>query len=320
MRQAAEALAKVRADAAALEQAAAASHARAAPPPKTDHDNPTAHDDDAAYLEAATVANLHAQAIGVQNIKALVPIVLNPMSAHYCNWCGYVLLTLGCYSLSDHVLNNASFPLVPAWTHMDCVVLSWIYNSVSPDLLEIGNHRGNPTARYVWLSIEKHFLGNSETRALCLDAEFRHLVQGDLSINEYCSKMKSMADTLGDLGETVHDRTLVLNILRGLNEKFQYMAALIQRQKPFPSYDDVLSDLPLEEINMGNRASSSTTALVTMPSPAVALPAAPARPPLAPLPRPPVSAPTAPPPNPGAIGGGYWHFLITLFTCQYRCF
>lgn len=220
VRQAAAVLEKIRANANALERAAAAGRACTKPPKNDDH---AATDDDVAYLEATTIASLHAQAAGVQNIKALVPIILDPMSAHYRKWRDYFLLTLGRYSLSDHVLSDAVFPHVPAWSKMDCVVLSWIFNSVSPELLEITNYRGHPTAQSVWLGIEKHFHGNSETCALRLDAEFWHLVQGDLSINDYYLKMKGMADALGDLSETVHDRTLVLNILRGLNERFQYM-------------------------------------------------------------------------------------------------
>lgn len=67
----------------------------------------------------------------------------------------------------------------------------------------------------MWLNIEEQFVGNRLTRALILDADFRTFSQGDLTITEYCTKMKTMADALGDLGEPVLDRTLVLTILRG---------------------------------------------------------------------------------------------------------
>ena len=62
--------------------------------------------------------------------------------------------------------------------------------------------------------------------------------------------MKGMADALADLGEPVHDRTLVLNILRGCNERFQFMSQFITRQKPFPSFADVRAYLRLAELNM----------------------------------------------------------------------
>jgi hypothetical protein len=42
----------------------------------------------------------------------------------------------------------------------------------------------------------------------------------------------------------------VLNILRGFNERFQFMSQLVTWQKPFPSFADVCADLRLAELNM----------------------------------------------------------------------
>ena len=117
-------------------------------------------------------------------------------------------------------------------------------------------------------------------RALLLDVEFRNLSQGDLSVDDYCRKMKGMADALTDLGEPLNDRTLVLNVLRGLNERFQFMAQLITRQKPFPPFADVRTDLRLAELNMVQPsaapsalfASSSSRPPSTTPAPSSASP------------------------------------------------
>jgi cell division inhibitor SulA len=57
--------------------------------------------------------------------------------------------------------------------------------------------------------------------------------------------MKGLADALTDLGEPIQDRTLVLNVLRGLSEQFRFMAQLIPRQKLFPCFTDVCADLRL---------------------------------------------------------------------------
>jgi hypothetical protein len=46
---------------------------------------------------------------------------------------------------------------------------------------------------------------------------------------------------------------LVLNVLRGLNHQFSYLGALIQRQRPFPTFAEVKSDLRLAEINMATK-------------------------------------------------------------------
>ncbi|XP_066373420.1 uncharacterized protein [Miscanthus floridulus] len=133
---------------------------------------------------------------------------------------------------------------------MDCVVVSWLFNTISSDLLDVIHERDGITAQATWLGIEQQFLNNRESHAMLLDAEFRTLSQGILSIDDYCRKMKSMADALANLGEPISDRTLVLNVLCGLNERFQFMSQLITRQRPFPSFADVRADLHLAELNM----------------------------------------------------------------------
>ena len=112
---------------------------------------------------------------------------------------------------------------------------------------------------------QQQFLNNRESRAMLLDAEFRTLCQGALSIDDYCRKMKSMADALADLGEPIQDQTLVLNVLWGLNERFQFMSQLVTHQRSFPSFADVRADLCLAELNMGT-PSASPSALVAAPS------------------------------------------------------
>jgi hypothetical protein len=259
VRAAADALDKERAAADALEQQAAALRTRV----RTEF--PGEDDDDDTYSassEAEAVARLHSQAAAVQNIRNLIPIVLDLQASNYSKWRGYVLLILGRFALKEHVLSNAPRPYDPAWSRMDCVVLSWIFNTISADLLDVIHEHDAPTAREAWLGLEQQFLNNRESRAMLLDSEFRTLCQGALSVDDYCRKMKSMADALADLGEPVQDRTLVLNVLRGLNERFQFMSQLITRQKPFPPFADVRADLRLAELNMGTH-SVPPSALVT---------------------------------------------------------
>ncbi|XP_066384861.1 uncharacterized protein [Miscanthus floridulus] len=181
-------------------------------------------------------------------------------------WRGYVLLILGRFALKDHVLSDASRFNDPAWSRMDCVVVSWIFNTISTDLLDVIHERDDISARAAWLGIEQQFLNNRESRAMLLDAEFRTITQGGLSIDDYCHKMKGMADALADLSEPVHDRTLVLNILRGLNERFQLMSQFITRQKPFPSFADVRADLRLAELNMAPPSAPPSALVVSSSS------------------------------------------------------
>jgi hypothetical protein len=87
-----------------------------------------------------------------------------------------------------------------------------------------------------WLALENHFLSNHETHALHIDATFQSSVQGDLSVNNYCRKMKAFTNSLTDLGVDVTDHVLVLNVLRGLSKNFEHLRAIFTHATPFPSF------------------------------------------------------------------------------------
>jgi hypothetical protein len=112
------------------------------------------------------------------------------------------------------------------------------------------------------LRLEEQFVGNSKTHVLILDVEFHNFVQGDLSIFDYRRRLKGMADTLGDLEEVIQDRSLVLTMLRGLNDCFFHMAAFLKRQRPFLTFAQVRNDLHLEEIELLSKPGGPSTALV----------------------------------------------------------
>jgi hypothetical protein len=162
--------------------------------------------------EAAALLHLHSQVVAVHNIRLLVPTVLDLASNNYTRWREQFLLTIGKFSLQDHVERDAPAVILPDWDHMDCAVRSWIYRTISNDLVETVL-KPRTTTHVIWLAVESQFLDDREQRAILLDTEFRTFVQGDLSISEYCRRLKTMVDALGDFGEDVSDRTLVLNVI-----------------------------------------------------------------------------------------------------------
>jgi hypothetical protein len=93
---------------------------------------------------------------------------------------------------------------------------------------------------------------------LCLYTNF--------SISDYCRKMKGMANALGDLGKVISVRTLILNVLHDLNEKFAHMKVHIKRSMSFPSFDDVRADLILEIDSSVPKPPPATAIVVALPS------------------------------------------------------
>ncbi|XP_072146438.1 uncharacterized protein [Setaria viridis] len=92
------------------------------------------------------------------------------------------------------------------------------------------------------------------------DIEFAiDLLPGDLSIADYCRRFKSMVDALGDLGEPVSDRTLVLNIICGLHDRFLDIGKHIRHGRPFPTILVARSELLVEELTMALCRSGGTS-------------------------------------------------------------
>ncbi|CAN6178214.1 unnamed protein product [Urochloa humidicola] len=117
---------------------------------------------------------------------------------------------------------------------MDYVVRSCIVGTIS-NVLADAVLEPNNIACTAWLAVETQFLGNHETRALFLDPKFWAFSQGDVSITDYCKTYNKMVRELRALGEDVQDRTLVMNVIRGLNECYRDFSIHLHRSKPFPS-------------------------------------------------------------------------------------
>jgi hypothetical protein len=71
--------------------------------------------------------------------------------------------------------------------------------------------------------------------------------------------MKGFIDSLADLGLDITDRVLILNILRRLNKNFEHLRAIFTHVTPFPSFQKVLDDLCLEEIQQGTWGMQTAT-------------------------------------------------------------
>jgi len=80
--------------------------------------------------------------------------------------------------------------------------------------------------------------------------------------------MKTLADSLIELGEAVPDRVLAMNVLRGLSERFHTLRLFLKKQRPLPTFVEIRSELLLEELTMASAAPQPPTALVASGAPA----------------------------------------------------
>ncbi|XP_072954293.1 uncharacterized protein [Typha angustifolia] len=214
-------------------------------------------------FEAAHEA-IWAQATAVVNVKALIPVILDKATNTYTKWRGLFLTVLGKYALTHHVLKDEALPERPTWLQADCVVLTWIYGTISSDLQQSLMIRQRP-AREAWCYLEDEFLGQKESRALLLETQFRNLRQDSLSITDFCRRLETMAASLAEFGDPIGDRQMVLTLLRGLNGKFRHMVTILKMHRPFPTFTEARTHLLLEELEIDARPPSPPAALVMTP-------------------------------------------------------
>jgi hypothetical protein len=92
------------------------------------------------------------------------------------------------------------------------------------------------------------------------------MIQGDLSVENYGKKMKKAAYALRDVGMPVDAPTLLLNLLRGVNSRYNTAADIIAGTADM-TFSTALDQLKLKELRLENEVKvEATNALVASSS------------------------------------------------------
>ncbi|XP_071739620.1 uncharacterized protein [Rutidosis leptorrhynchoides] len=219
------------------------------------------------------------KAYGVTNIKSHVPLLLNLDELNYDAWCE--LFTSHCigFDVIDHIDDtydpNATDPIKAPptdseWKKLDSIVKNWIYGTITQSLLQNIIKR-NTTARQAWLSLENHFRVNKDAKVIQLQNELCTIKLGNMKIDEYCTKIKIIADLLENIDAKVAENTLVAYTLNGLPCKWENVAMNLRLRKKLPTWLETRAYLLGEEprlisSHITENSSSSTVLHTSQPS------------------------------------------------------
>ncbi|XP_074374436.1 uncharacterized protein LOC141714839 [Apium graveolens] len=151
----------------------------------------------------------------VHNIKNLVPLTLDLQKVQYHTWEELFQVVVRAHNVLDHIDDPKTSPpnsevSSAKWKQLDVVVLSWIYGTISEDLLLTIIKPGS-TAREVWLHVKNLFYDNKSARAADLDNQFHHInLENYPNVTAYYQQLKSLADQLKDVDKIMSDQRLVL--------------------------------------------------------------------------------------------------------------
>ncbi|PWA38969.1 hypothetical protein CTI12_AA577390 [Artemisia annua] len=172
------------------------------------------------------------------SITNKVPIKLSLEKHNYNCWSSFFKIHLGSLGLKSHIeakpSNDASSSAPdPEWCKLDDLIKMWILGSLCDSLQEqVVVTPGN--VKDLWDHLQGLFHDNKDARAIKLDNKLHSIKIGIMSINEYYTKIKSMADRLQNLGSSISEKNLVIYAVNRLDSRFATIVKIIRHREPLP--------------------------------------------------------------------------------------
>ncbi|XP_012065923.2 uncharacterized protein LOC105629019 [Jatropha curcas] len=120
------------------------------------------------------------------------------------------------------------------------------------------------TAHQAWECLKNIFQDKKNFRAIDLENQFTYVHLDDFSnVSAYCQELKMLVDQLSDVGASVSNERLVLQLIAGLNENYDGAATFIQQSDPLPPFYEASSRLILEETHKAKQTAIASNAAGT---------------------------------------------------------
>ncbi|KAL0327233.1 UNVERIFIED_CONTAM: Retrovirus-related Pol polyprotein from transposon RE2 [Sesamum angustifolium] len=137
------------------------------------------------------------------------------------------------------------------WIRIDCMIITWILNSVSKEIVDAFIYA--TSARALWLELEARYGGSNGPMIYNLEREISSISQGDMSVTTYFTKIKMLWDELICLDPlpvctcTAHRQTAdreasrqLMRFLMGLSSVYEHVRRQILLMEPRPHVQKAL--------------------------------------------------------------------------------
>ncbi|SPT17674.1 unnamed protein product [Triticum aestivum] len=147
-------------------------------------------------------------------------------------------------------------PLYGPWIAKDQQVLSYLLNSMSPEIL--AQVVGRDSTFELWTTINNLFASQSQSPITNLRIAITNTKKGTMSSSAYMAKMKSLGDELAAAGRPVSDPEMVDYILAGLDRDYDSVVAAIGAVKNSITADDLFAQISAFDQRMEMLGDSSS--------------------------------------------------------------
>ncbi|MCO5587615.1 hypothetical protein L7F22_041564 [Adiantum nelumboides] len=140
------------------------------------------------------------------------------------------------------------------WKQGKSKVMYWLSMSVLDSMM--GYLKSAPSPAIAWKSLEKLNEDHTRVRKLQLKTELNTVNQGNMFINDYASKIKTIKNSLGSIGVTVDDDDVVAATLEGLGTECKNFKSSMNTRADVADFTELTTMLIREEKSLGLGASS----------------------------------------------------------------
>ncbi|GJW34762.1 ribonuclease H-like domain-containing protein [Tanacetum coccineum] len=165
--------------------------------------------------------------------------------------CGLLVLAL----LSDAVVFYSSHT---EELNVDKIILSWIFSTLSDALQKRLVVARPKTAKEAWTFINDLVKDNKRSRTSALKTELRSIKLGDLTMEAYFQKIKSIITILASIDSPVNDEDVIHYAFEGLPEKYNQVCGYMHYKDTFLDLKMARSLLITKEMRLKSKALSLT--------------------------------------------------------------
>ena len=131
-------------------------------------------------------------ALAVSNIRNHISITLEMENVQYSTWAELFKITARSHKVLHHIIppTNMKAPTTAEekelWSTLDAAILSWIYATISNDLLRT-IIEPDATAMEAWNRLHEIFQDNKNSRVVTLEVEFSNTrMENFPNVSAYC--------------------------------------------------------------------------------------------------------------------------------------
>lgn len=121
------------------------------------------------------------------------------------------------------------------WSSSDKLLMGWMYSSMTSDIAM--KVMGCTSSNKLWTAVEESFGILNKSRVMFLTGELQRVRKGSMTMDQYLTTVKQLADNLEIAGKNIDHSDLVMKVLSGLDDEYTPIVVQISSRESISWYE-----------------------------------------------------------------------------------